>query len=58
MDNRAWEGVILAVITALCGFAVATSRHPSLKLGFSLAAIGTGTMAVDCFAITTRATYQ
>lgn len=58
MDNKAWEGVIWAIITGLCGFGVATSAHPLPKLLFSLAAIGAATEAGNCFYSTANATHQ
>lgn len=58
MSRKASEGVIWAVITALCGLGATKSQEPAPKLAFSLAAIATGTMAVDCFTSTARASYQ
>jgi len=58
VEDKSQQGAGWGIATALLGLGAFLSPHPIPKLIFSLAAIGTGTMAVDCFTSTARTVYQ
>jgi len=58
MEDKRQQGAGWGVATALLGIGAFLSPHPIAKLMFSVAAIGTGTMAVDRFTSTARASYH
>jgi len=58
MNDRTGEGVGRAVITLLCGLGAVATPYPLLKLIASLAAVGAGAKAVECFQSAASAAYQ
>jgi len=58
VEDKSREGVGWAIATLLLGIGAAASPRPLPKLLCSLAAIGAGTKAVDCFSSSANVAYQ
>lgn len=58
MEDKSREGTVWAIITLIAGIIAVVSKRPEPKLVASSIAVGAGTIAVDCFTSTARASYQ
>ena len=58
MEDKSRQGVGWSIATEFLGIGAFLSLHPIPKLLCSLGAIGTGSMAIDCFSSSANAAYQ